>query len=162
MAVNDLWGVVVGGVIGLAGSVVPYLWQQRRLRLSARALVRAYIAGILSMEAIRQHGDLYQQNLDQLRSGATQSLMKIYGADDTRDELQSTLIGQLAYLEPNVARDTVAFCNMLAGLRIDVKAMVLGQMDNLAVPQKIRILELDLKIWNDTLALGRSLVDRLS
>ena len=38
MAVNDLWGVVVGGVIGLAGSVVPYLWQQWRLRLSARAV----------------------------------------------------------------------------------------------------------------------------
>jgi hypothetical protein len=47
---------------------------------------------------------------------------------------------------------------MLMGLRVDIKAMALGQMDNLTMPEKIGILERDLKIWNDTLALGQSLV----
>ena len=39
--------------------------------------------------------------------------------------------------------------------------MALGQMDNLPVPQKISILERDVKLWDETLALGRSLVGRL-
>ena len=87
--------------------------------------------------------------------------MKIFGAEDVRDELQSALIGQLGYLEPDIARDAVAFANMLMGLRVDLKAMAFGQMDNLTIPEKIGILERDLNIWNDTLALGQSLVSRL-
>jgi hypothetical protein len=35
--------------------------------------------------------------------------------------------------------------------------MAFGQMDNLTIPEKIGILERDLNIWNDTLALGQKL-----
>jgi hypothetical protein len=60
-----------------------------------------------------------------------------------------------------LARDAVAFANMLMGLRVDIKAMALGQMDNLTMPEKIGILERDFNIWNNMLALGQSLVSRL-
>jgi hypothetical protein len=161
MAVSDLVGVVIGGLIGLAGSIVPHLWEKRRARKSARAIARAYVSGILKMEEIRQHGSLYQQNIATLRAGTSQSLMKIFGAEDSRDELQSALVGQVGLLEPDVARDMVMFCNMLEGLRVDLKAMALGQMDNLSVAEKLKILEGDLKLWNDTQELGRDLMRRL-
>jgi len=64
-----------------------------------------------------------------LRSGVTQSLMKIYGSEDRGDELQSAAITQIAFLDPDIARDVVVFGNMLNGLRIDLKAMALGQME---------------------------------
>jgi hypothetical protein len=160
MGLGDLLGVLIGGFIGLAGSIVPYLWEKRRARKSARAMLRAYVSGILSMEQIRHYGSLYRQNLATLKSG-NPLLMKIFGAEDVRDELQSALIGQLGYLEPDIARDAVAFANMLMGLRVDLRAMALGQMDNLTIPEKIGILERDLNIWNDTLALGQSLISRL-
>jgi|HubBroStandDraft_4_1064222.scaffolds.fasta_scaffold437612_1 hypothetical protein len=161
MAVSDLVGVVIGGLIGLAGSIVPHLWEKRRARKSARAIARAYVSGILKMEEIRQHGSLYQQNIATLRAGTSQSLMKIFGAEDSRDELQSALVGQVGLLEPDVARDMVMFCNMLEGLRVDLKAIALGQMDNLSVAEKLKILEGDLKLWNDTQELGRDLMRRL-
>jgi hypothetical protein len=161
MAVSDLVGVVIGGLIGLAGSIVPHLWKKRRARKSARAIARAYVSGILKMEEIRQHGSLYQQNIATLRAGPSQSLMKIFGAEDSRDELQSALVGQVGLLEPDVARDMVMFCNMLEGLRVDLKAIALGQMDNLSVAEKLKILEGDLKLWNDTQELGRDLMQRL-
>jgi len=87
--------------------------------------------------------------------------MKIFGAEDSRDELQSALVGQVGLLEPDVARDMVMFCNMLEGLRVDLKAIALGQMDNLSVAEKLKILEGDLKLWNDTQELGRDLMRRL-
>lgn len=159
--VINLLSVIVGGLIGVAGSIVPHLWERRRARKSARAMLSAYISGILRMEQIRQHGSLYEQNLAVLRAGTSQSLMKIFGTEGERDELQSALISQLGFLEPDVARDAVVFGNMLNGLRIDIRAMALGQMDNLTVPQKISILERDLQLWNDTQALGRDLISRL-
>lgn len=115
------------------------------------------------MEEIRQHGSLYQKNMEALQSGATEQLMQIFGSeDDQSDELQKTLIGQVGLLKPDVARDLVIFGNMLKGLQIDLKAIKLKQLDNFSVAEKIRILKDDLKLWNDTLDLGRSLVRRLS
>jgi hypothetical protein len=160
MAATELVGVVIGGVLGLAGSFIPQWWDKRRARQSAQAICRAYIAGILKMDEIRHHGELYEKNLADLRSGATQSMMRIYGAENNKDEMQSALIGQVGLLSPDVAMDMVIFCNMLDGLRVDLKAMGAGEMDNIPVSDKIRILESDLKIWDDTKALGRNLINR--
>jgi hypothetical protein len=114
------------------------------------------------MEAIRQHGSLYRQNLEALRSGATKELLRIYGAaDHTSDEMQKALIGQLGFLKSEDASDLVQFCNMLEGLRIDLKAMALNKMDALTLEQKIMIIESDSKLWDETLQLGRALVARL-
>lgn len=150
-------GVIIGGVIGVAGSFVPHWWERRRTQKSAEALARAYISGILRLEEIRQHSLLYEQCLAGLRSGASQSMMKIFGAEDADDPIQQALIGQIGLLKPDIATDVVAFINMLDGLRVDLKAMALGQMDHLPVAEKIRILENDLNLWTDTLALGRRL-----
>jgi hypothetical protein len=163
MEASGLVGVVIGGLIGLAGSIAPHLWEKRRARQSAQALAYAYISGILKMEEVRQHGSLYAQNLAGLRSGASQSLMKIFGAEDyPNDPIQKVLIDQIGLLEPDIARDLVIFGSMLDGLRVDLKAMALGQMDNLQVSEKIRILEHDLKLWQDTQTLGQKLIRQLA
>jgi len=160
MAASELIGVVIGGVIGLTGAILPHFYEKRRARKAARAMALAYVSGILKMAEIRQHGSLYQQNLDGLRSG-NPHLMKIFGAEDSRDEFQSALIGQVGLLEPDIAKDMVMFCNMLEGLRGDLKSMNLGQMDKLTIDKKIKIVEGDLKLWNETQTLGRDLTRRL-
>jgi hypothetical protein len=163
MAVPNLVGVVVGGLIGLAGSFIPHWYEKRRARLSARAFARAYISGILKLEEIRKHGSLYQQNIESLKADSSGSLMKIFGAEELSDtEIQKSITAQLGFIEPGIAADLVMFGNMLAGLRIDLKAMTLGQMDSLTASQKIGILQRDLDLWNDTLRLGRDLVQRLA
>jgi hypothetical protein len=42
-----------------------------------------------------------------------------------------------------------------------MRAIAIGQMDELSNDEKAGILEADLKLWEDTLALGRSIVTRL-
>jgi hypothetical protein len=44
---------------------------------------------------------------------------------------------------------------------VDLKAIALGQLDNLSIAEKIRIIELDLTLWDHTQALGRKIVARL-
>jgi hypothetical protein len=163
MAGTDLWGVVVGGVIGIAGSIIPHLWAQSRARASARASARAYVSAILEMEKIRQHGANYRAALNALRAGSAQSVPRIYGAEDYRpdDETQKALLTQLGFLDADIAAELVLFFSMLKGLGADLKAIALGQLDNLSVADKIRVIELDLKLWDDTQALGRKIVARL-
>jgi hypothetical protein len=163
MGGSDLIAVIVGGAIGIAGSIVPHLWTQSRARASARASARAFVSAILEMEKIRQHGATYRTALNALRLGSPQSLPRIYGAEDSRpdDETQKVLLGQLGFLDADVAADVVLFFNMLNGLRVDLKAMALGQLDGLPIADKIRVIELDLKLWDDTQALGRKIVARL-
>jgi hypothetical protein len=55
---------------------------QCRARASARAFVRAHVSAILKMEQVRQHSAMYRQALDDLKSGRSQSLPIIFGAED--------------------------------------------------------------------------------
>jgi hypothetical protein len=53
------------------------------------------------------------------------------------------------------------FLNILDGLRINLKAMALGQLKDHTRQQKLRILKSDLALWRDAIALGKKLVERL-
>jgi hypothetical protein len=96
-------------------------------------------------------------------AAAAQSLPRIYGAEDYRpdDETQKALLTQLGFLDADIAADLVLFFSMVNGLRADLKAIALGQLDNLSIADKIPLIELDLKLWDDTQALGRKIVARL-
>jgi hypothetical protein len=76
--------------------------------------------------------------------------------------MQKALAGQVGLIGADVASDLVQFCTMLDGLRVDLKAVALGQLDSLPVPEKISIVESDLKLWDATQELGRKIVARLS
>jgi hypothetical protein len=46
MATSDLvglFGVIIGGVIGVAGSFVPHWWERRRAQKSAQSVVRVSV-----------------------------------------------------------------------------------------------------------------------
>jgi|ERR1700730_3598108 hypothetical protein len=153
---------LLGGILGLTGSFIPHYWERRRAKASAAALTRAYISGILEMETIRNHSALYEQNLAALRTGATTSVMKIYGSEDIIDEMQKIIMPQIGLLEPDIARDVVMFGNMLEGVRIDLRAMSRGEMDSLDTRTKIDILEKDLTLWREAQRKGKELINRLS
>src|SRR5258707_7228478 len=119
-------------------------------------------SAIVGIEKIRQHGAVYRDALNALRAGSSQSLPRVFGAEGyPDDEIQKALLNQFGLLGADVASDLVLFCNMLNGLRVDLKAIALGQLDNLSIAEKIRIIELDLKLWDDAQALGRKIVARL-
>jgi hypothetical protein len=89
--------------------------------------------------------------------------MKMLGVAnaDINDFLRPTVIAQLGLLKPDVAGDLMLFLNMHDGLRINLKAMTLGQFNDHTRQQKLKVLKSDLAVWRDAMALGRKLVVRL-
>ena len=162
-AALSVLGVCVGGLIGLAGSFLPLIYQRNSARGSSRALTAAYVSGVLRMEEIRNRADQYRGTIESIRSGNPR-LAKIFGAENATladRDIQKEILRQLGLLPSDVARDIVIFNNMLFGLRVNTRAMATGQMDHMSDEAKAGILEADLKVWEDTLALGRSIVARL-
>jgi hypothetical protein len=115
------------------------------------------------MEEIRNRAEQYRRTIESIRSG-TPHFAKIFGTENATlvdQDIQREILKQLGLLPPEVARDIIIFNNSLFGLRIDMRAMATGQMDDMSEAAKADILEADLKLWEDTLALGRSIVARL-
>ena len=118
------------------------------------------------MEEIRDHVSWYKQHISVLQGLEGQQdvplpAMTILGAEDAQDVLQPAVIAQLGFLEPDIAKGMATFINMLDGLRIDLRAIAPSQTNILSIAQKTRILQADLALWEDTLALGKNLVERL-
>jgi hypothetical protein len=164
MASTDFVGVLIGGLIGIAGSVVPQWWGQRQARASAHAAVLSYISAVLKIEEIRQHATLYRNCLTALRAGQHEPLPRIFGAEDYAgpDDMQKAILSNVGLLAADVASDCVLFFDMLDNLSIDLKAIALGKVDGLSLAEKISIVEADLKMWDDSQRLGRDLIKRLS
>jgi hypothetical protein len=159
---SSLIGMVITGLIGilgsLLGSLTPHLWQRRRDRSAARAITRAYISGILRMEEVRNHVSWYQGHISAIQTGGNPA-PNILGAEDDNDLLQPTVIAQIGLLEPDIAGDVTLFINMLDGLRIDLRAIALGKIDH--PEMKLKVLTKDLALFQELLALGQKLVERL-
>jgi hypothetical protein len=155
-----LAGVIIGGVIGVAGSLIPQVWQTYRARKSARAIARAYISGILNMCDVRGYDAVFKKHLADLKDG-NKPVMKMFGGKDA-DELQTVLMAQVGLLDPDTASDVVKFTNVLKALKIDLAAMAAGEFDELPEPTIVSILQDDVKALHELKRLGGGLVGRLS
>jgi hypothetical protein len=87
MAGSDLLAVIIGGAIGIAGSIVPHLLTQSRARASARASVRTYVSAILKMEEVRLYhrrdGKVFKEN-DDLLAATRYAVMMLRFAETTQ------------------------------------------------------------------------------
>jgi hypothetical protein len=159
---SSLIGMVITGLIGilgsLLGSLTPHLWQRRRERSSARAITQAYISGILRMEQIRDRVSWYEGYIAAIQAGGNPAA-KTPGSEDDDDLLQPTVIAQIGLLEPDIAGDVTLFIKILDGLRINLRAIALGKMDH--PEEKLKVLKKDLALFQELLALGQKLVERL-
>ena len=137
-------GVCIGGLIGVARYLLPFIFQSNAGKRSSRALAAAYVAGVLRMEEIRNRADQYRGTIDSIRFGNPR-FAKIFGAENATladRDIQREILRQLGLLPPDVARDIIMFNNMLFGLRVNMRAMATGQMDDLSDEAKAEISKL--------------------
>jgi hypothetical protein len=166
MMVGGAVGGAIGGAVGVVGSLAtslaPHLWQRSRDRRAARAIARAYISGILRMEKIRDHAGWYEQVIAVIELDEARAINLFASANvDVNDFLRPSLVAQLGLLHPEVAADIMLFLNMHDGLRLSLKGMSLGQLNDRPRSEKLRALRSDWTLWQDTIALGTKLVERL-
>jgi hypothetical protein len=163
--VNQLWGVVIGGLIGLAGATLTPWLAARRDRLRARALVRAYLVGILEITESRGHLARAQAMLERWKGGDTTANLITYGSqsDSVGDPVANgDLLKQAAFLDPADAADLARFILSLRAIRIDLDAASTEPFKNAPMPRRIAALEWTIAEWIKGEAVASRLISRLS
>lgn len=161
---NQLWGVLIGGLIGLAGATLaPYL-AARRDESRSRALVRAYLISLLEIAEARGHTELAERVLAEWRRGNDLSL-EYFGSDEDAAKADPVangdLLRQASFLKKEDAADLARFVAILRAVRIDLIAMSLPQFKALPLQGRIQRLEWTLKHWLRGADIAQRLADRL-
>lgn len=159
---SDLLAVVTGGALALAGSFGAQAWQGRRERKALRAAFRAEISTILHMAEIRKHDQLFRTMVELWETKGIEQPVVVFGGEDLpSDPVFDKNVEKIGTLGADVAGDIGAFYAMMTGVRIDLRALMRGQMGNLTPAQRIDVIKKDLALYDEALALGRRLVERL-
>jgi hypothetical protein len=113
---SQLIGVVIGGLIGLAGATLGPWLAARRDKARAKAFVRAYLISIVEIAQSRGHVARANALLEQWRAGKTDVDITTFGSqsDAIGDPVASgELLKQAALLDPDDAADLARFVGSL-------------------------------------------------
>src|SRR5262249_28191285 len=162
----DLLSVVVGGVVGVAGSVATSLtakwWDERRQREELCAAFAAEIEALLKIVETRRHVANFEGWLRRWRNGED-DVPQMFWLNDGKapeDLVYTKNVDKIGLLGADAA-DIVLFYTNLGAVRINLRVFVTGQARDFTIERRIAWVENALAIWRPTEALARSLVERL-
>lgn len=158
----ELWGVLLGGALTLAGGGAMKFWEYYRDKQALRRGIAAEIASILEMDALRDYGSMFRAAADEWRNGNTSYRVIFFGIEVDTTPIYGANQAKLGLLGPDVAADVVHFYAMLRGIKIDLKAYADGDMASLGNHNMTRVAEQDLELWTEARVLGLDLIKRLS
>jgi hypothetical protein len=161
---SQLIGVVIGGLIGLAGATLTPWLAARRDRLRARAYVGAYLVSILDIAESRGHLARAKAILERWEAGDTEAGFIIYGSqsDSVGDPVANgDLLKQAAYLDPTDAADLACFISSLRAVRIDLDASVTEAFKTAAMQKRIAALKWTVNEWIKAEQIARKLIASL-
>jgi hypothetical protein len=163
VAFIGLLGAAIGAASSLGGQLV--IWRlDKRAKLEAVAgAIAAEIDGYLSLMGRRDHETAAKHLADQARAGIKISFKAFLTEPEIASDpfpiirSQFTNIGLLGPLAGDVTR----FYALVTGVRSTVIANIEGRHDHLTADQMANLIEGELRIWNEALALGRTLARQL-
>jgi len=161
---GDLLSVLVGGAIGVAGSVATAItakwWDEQRQRKALRAAFGAEIGALLKITEARRHVANAQEWLRRWPNGEDH-VPKFFWLKTPQDPVYSNNVDKIGLLGTDAA-DIVLFYTNVDAIRVNLSVLVTGQIKNFTIERRIAWVENALAIWQPTEALGRSLVERLT
>ena len=113
---SQLIGVLIGGLIGLAGATLAPWLAARRDKARSKAFVRAYLVSILEIAQSRRHVARGNSVLEQWKAGKTDVDITTSGSQSEAlgDPVASgELLKQAAFLDPDDAADLAQFIGSL-------------------------------------------------
>ena len=161
---SQLIGVVIGGLIGLAGATLAPWLAGRRDRTRARAFVRAYLVSIVEIAQSRGHVARGNAVLEQWKAGKTDVDITTSGSQSEAlgDPVASgELLKQTAFLDPDDAADLARFISSLRAVRIDLDALNNEQFKARPIEVKIAALQWTIDEWAKAEASAKKLIERL-
>jgi hypothetical protein len=162
--INQLWGVVIGGLLGLGGATLTPWLAARRDRMRSRALVRAYLVSILDIALSRGHADRANAVLAAWKAGQADVGVTIFGSqtDAVGDPVASgELLKQAGFLAMDDAADLARFIGSLRAVRIDMDRLSTPEFKASPIAAKISALEWTVSEWDRAKGIAERLIKRL-
>jgi hypothetical protein len=161
--VNQLWGVVVGGLLGLGGATLTPWLAARRDRSRAKAYVRAYLVSILDIAEARGHVDRAKAVLEAWRSGNDVQISQFGSQSEAIGDpvASGELLKQAGFLGPDDAADLARFIQRLRAVRIDLDAGSNSEFKQLPLENRIARLEWTFDQWLKAKEIAEKLIVRL-
>jgi hypothetical protein len=158
----DLLSVIIGGAIALSGSFGAKVWEERRERAALRAAFKAEISTLLRMAAARGHDRLFRAAVELWERKGVEQTIVVFGAEDLPiDPVFSKNVDKIGKIGADIASDLGMFYALMAGIRLDLRALLRGQMQQLTPQARIDVIKRDLALYEEALLLGQQLVKRL-
>jgi hypothetical protein len=159
---DALIGVIVGGAIGLLGSLFAAGLTARRERQKAEALVRAYLIGILEITEAREHVKLARHVIACWRAG-DDIPFEFFGNDTLKNDLVEVgeLAKQTTYLNRDDAANTARFITLLQAVRINMNMLSSDKFKALPIDRRLAHVEWALNQWLRAVEIASRLIDRL-
>jgi hypothetical protein len=158
---SALWGVLLGGVIGVSGSIIPIYLEGHRATKRAKGIVAAYVRGLLMISKARGHLELGRKVLEIWKTNPD-FRFTIWGSDYfSADPMMQNAADQVAFLPAEDAADVVSFMMILIALRIDLQSVENGKFWELPVESRIATLTWDIAQWERAETIAEAVVQRL-
>ena len=148
-----LVGVVVGGVIGISGSVVLQLWEDRRRRRALAGASAAEIGAICAIARRRRYLEHLERLLEAVRESQQPGWMAVKITHDYMTIYHSNA-NAIGLLPPELACDVAQFYTQVKALMEDVSPDGVVLLSAEGAGELIELL-------TETLQLGGRVVERL-
>jgi hypothetical protein len=162
--VSQLWGVVIGGLLGLGGATLTPWLAARRDRTRLRAYVRAYLVSILDIAHARGHVARANDVLGAWRAGNTAIEINTFGSqtDAIGDPVASgELLKEAGFLGMDDAADLARFIGSLRAVRIDMDKLGTPGFRAAPIADKITALQWTVNEWDRAKGIAEGLIKRL-
>jgi hypothetical protein len=157
---TELWGVLLGGALTLAGGFGGKIFDEWRQRSALRAAFGAEIAGLLKIAKMRRHDEAAKRWIVKWKCGEDYH-PKMFGVPDDNEPVYNKNADKIGILG-SVASDVVLFYTLLKAIRVHLRAIQEGRTKELTIEQRIIFVEQALSLWQQTLPLAENLEKRLS
>jgi hypothetical protein len=160
---NQLWGVIVGGLIGLGGATLTPWLAARRDRARARAFVRAYLVSIIDIAEARGHVARANAVLTAWRAGREMEI-NYFGSQSEAigDPVASgELLKQAAFLGADDGADLACFIGTLRAVRIDIDKLGTPEFKRALLAERIAALQWTVDQWMRAKGIAENLILRL-
>ncbi len=160
-ALVGLGGAVIGSLATLSADLLRH---RREAKNEARVIAAALAASIesnISLIDRRGHTVFFEEALARLDAGEDIKFNDSMNMQPIEDPISREIGIRVGALGPDLARDALKFFYQLEGIRMDLKALGIGEWDG-NPHGKAALIREDLLLWSETRSLGLSLVESLN
>jgi hypothetical protein len=152
---------VIGGIVGATSKIALEVYKRAVEACAVASMIAAEIEATLAISENRRHVEFVTETLRAIEStGNIHTFGDIVGDHGMVNPVLEKNLDKLGMLGPDLCSRIALFYTNLTGIRSDLRRLAAGDAYTTADEQR-RIIEEDLRLWSETVAIGRVVVAEL-